>query len=79
MRIPTLLSDGWFLGTLVPVIGLVQVGAQARADRYMYVPMVGLSMMLAWGAADVLRRWPRAKPASTASAVVACLCCTALT
>ncbi|MBV8828360.1 MAG: glycosyltransferase family 39 protein, partial [Acidobacteriaceae bacterium] len=39
----------WFLGTLVPVIGLVQVGAQARADRYMYVPMVGLLIALAWG------------------------------
>ncbi len=38
----------WFLGTLVPVIGLVQVGLQARADRYMYLPMVGLSVMLAW-------------------------------
>ena len=39
----------WYLGTLIPVIGLVQVGSQARADRYMYVPMVGLSIMLAWG------------------------------
>jgi len=48
----------WFLGTLVPVIGLVQVGAQARADRYMYVPMVGLAIMLAWGAADVVRKAP---------------------
>jgi protein O-mannosyl-transferase len=38
----------WFLGTLVPVIGLVQVGLQARADRYMYLPMVGLSVMVAW-------------------------------
>jgi tetratricopeptide (TPR) repeat protein len=38
----------WFLGTLVPVIGLVQVGAQARADRYMYIPMVGLAIMIAW-------------------------------
>ncbi len=43
----------WFLGTLVPVIGLVQVGGQARADRYMYVPMVGLAIVLAWG----LPRW----------------------
>ena len=39
----------WYLGTLVPVIGLIQVGAQARADRYTYLPMVGLSIMLAWG------------------------------
>lgn len=38
----------WFLGTLVPVIGLVQVGAQSHADRYMYIPMVGLAIMIAW-------------------------------
>ncbi len=38
----------WYLLTLAPVVGLVQVGSQARADRYMYVPMIGLLMMLAW-------------------------------
>jgi Tfp pilus assembly protein PilF len=42
----------WFLGTLVPVIGLVQVGDQAMADRYAYVPLIGIFVMLAWGAAD---------------------------
>ena len=63
----------WFLVTLAPVIGLVQVGAQARADRYMYVPMVGLTVMLAWGAADVARRWPRAKRPIATAAVAACL------
>jgi tetratricopeptide (TPR) repeat protein len=45
----------WFLGTLVPVIGLIQVGAQARADRYTYLPMVGLSIMLAWGLREVFK------------------------
>jgi Tfp pilus assembly protein PilF len=40
----------WYLGTLVPVIGLVQVGDQARADRYTYLPSVGLFIMVAWGA-----------------------------
>lgn len=39
----------WFLITLLPVIGLIQVGAQAHADRYMYIPMTGLAIMLAWG------------------------------
>jgi tetratricopeptide (TPR) repeat protein len=39
----------WFAGTLVPVIGLIQVGAQSRADRYMYVPSIGLSIALIWG------------------------------
>lgn len=42
----------WYLGTLVPVIGLVQVGAQALADRYTYVPLIGLFIMVAWGAGD---------------------------
>ena len=44
----------WFLGTLVPVIGLVQVGAQAMADRYTYVPLIGLFIALAWGARDAI-------------------------
>ena len=43
----------WFLGTLVPVIGLVQVGDQAMADRYAYVPLIGIFVMIAFGLADV--------------------------
>lgn len=39
----------WYLGTLVPVIGLVQVGSQAMADRYTYVPLIGLFIMITWG------------------------------
>jgi tetratricopeptide (TPR) repeat protein len=62
----------WYLGTLVPVIGFIQIGAQARADRYTYVPAIGLGIMAAWGAADLLRRWPRAKTALAASAAVVC-------
>lgn len=45
----------WFLGTLVPVIGLVQVGLQAMADRYVYFPLIGLLILLVWGAADLGR------------------------
>ncbi len=45
----------WFLGTLVPVIGLVQVGGQARADRYMYLPQIGLTLAVAWMAMDIAR------------------------
>ena len=52
----------WFLVTLVPVIGVVQVGGQARADRYMYVPMVGLSIMIAWGIADLVDHWSSVQP-----------------
>ncbi len=69
----------WYLATLAPVIGLVQVGSQARADRYMYVPMVGLAIMLAWASADLVAQWPRAKPAVIALAAVACVGCAALT
>jgi protein O-mannosyl-transferase len=51
----------WFLGMLVPVIGLVHVGNQAMADRYTYLPMIGIFAALAWGAFDLLRsarfRW----------------------
>lgn len=45
----------WFAGTLVPVIGIVQVGSQARADRYMYVPLIGLTLAVAWASVDTLR------------------------
>jgi Tfp pilus assembly protein PilF len=46
----------WFLGTLVPVIGLVQDGRQAMADRYMYVPSIGLLLVLCWGAGEIIGR-----------------------
>lgn len=46
----------WFVGTLVPVIGLVQVGRQALADRYTYVPYIGLSIAVIWLAADLAKR-----------------------
>ena len=48
----------WYLGMLVPVIGIVQVATQAIADRYTYLPSIGLFLMLAWGAADVVRARP---------------------
>jgi len=48
----------WYLGTLVPVIGLVQVGSQAMADRYTYLTQIGLYMAFAWGAARVASSWP---------------------
>lgn len=49
----------WYLITLVPVIGVVQVGEQAMADRYTYVPLIGLFVIIAWGAPDLLRRSQR--------------------
>jgi tetratricopeptide (TPR) repeat protein len=47
----------WYLGTLVPVIGLVQVGLQAMADRYTYVPFLGLFIVLSWGLSDLGSSW----------------------
>ena len=47
----------WYLGTLVPVIGLVQIGSQSMADRYTYVSLIGLFIMIAWGVPDILKRW----------------------
>ena len=52
----------WFLGTMVPMIGLVQVGEQAMADRYAYLPFVGLFIMICWGVAD----WAGQRNVSTA-------------
>ena len=51
----------WYLGTLVPVIGLVKIGAFAKADRYTYVPLIGLFVLTAWGVPDILtgRRYQR--------------------
>jgi hypothetical protein len=46
----------WYVGTLLPVIGLVQAGDQGRADRFTYVPLIGLFVIIAWGATDAARR-----------------------
>ena len=51
----------WFLGTLVPVIGFVQVGAQSMADRYSYIPSIGLFVVLVWGAAELCAARPKGK------------------
>jgi tetratricopeptide (TPR) repeat protein len=69
----------WYLGMLVPTIGLVQVGGQARADRYTYLPMVGLLWIVAWGVADVLEKLPRLKPAVAVAAIGCCVACMACT
>jgi hypothetical protein len=58
----------WYLGTLVPVIGLVQVGDHAMADRYTYVPLIGLFIMMAWGGRDLVKHWPQYKTALVFSA-----------
>ena len=47
----------WYFGTLVPVIGLLQVGGQAMADRYTYIPLTGIFIIVAWGAFDLFEKW----------------------
>jgi hypothetical protein len=59
----------WFLGTLVPVIGVVQVGQQAYADRYTYIPLIGLFIVMAWGGAELVERWRCDRRLLTALAV----------
>src|SRR5207247_7498878 len=63
----------WYVVTLVPVIGIVQVGSQAMADRYTYVPQLGLSIIVAWGAAETLRDRRVALAASSAAIALACV------
>ncbi|HVM48517.1 MAG TPA: tetratricopeptide repeat protein [Candidatus Acidoferrum sp.] len=61
----------WFVGTLVPVIGLVQVGEQAIADRYTYIALIGLFIILVWGAFDLGVHWRwGVRAAAAAGAVV---------
>ena len=61
----------WFLGSLVPMIGLVQVGFQAIADRYAYIPFIGLFLMITWLAAD----WAQARQISAGWLAIPAVCC----
>jgi hypothetical protein len=65
----------WYLGTLVPVAGLVQVGVQARADRYTYVPLIGIFIMVAWGLGAIVGRHPRLRMVVSAAAIGAIVGC----
>jgi Tfp pilus assembly protein PilF/uncharacterized membrane protein YhaH (DUF805 family) len=69
----------WFLGTLVPVIGLVQVGMQSMADRYSYVPSIGIFLALVWGAHKLTCGWRYQGVGASAMTAVAALLCAGLT
>jgi tetratricopeptide (TPR) repeat protein len=57
-RRPFFVGWFWFLGTLVPMIGVVvQIGGHSMADRYAYIPLLGIFVMICWGAAELIRRW----------------------
>jgi Flp pilus assembly protein TadD len=63
----------WYIGTLVPVIGLVQSGAQAMANRYMYIPMLGLLIIIGWAVKDFIVNRPRIRIAATVIGVIVLL------
>jgi protein O-mannosyl-transferase len=69
----------WFCGTLIPVIGLVQVGIQSMADRYTYLPLIGLFIMLAWGIEELIPDRPGRANALTAGAALVLAACALLT
>ena len=66
----------WFLGTLLPVAGFIQIGDHAMADRYMYIPSIGLFLIVAWGMGDLLSYVPQpdmVMSAMAATVIVACM------
>jgi tetratricopeptide (TPR) repeat protein len=69
----------WYIGTLVPVIGLVQVGSHSMADRYTYVPLIGLFIIVAWLIHELLRKWQYRRMVFTLlalTAITASMICT---
>jgi len=60
----------WYLGMLVPVIGLVQVGWQGHADRYTYLPQIGLYIAVTWALTDLIRSWRFQRTALSAAALI---------
>ena len=69
----------WYLGMLVPMIGLIQVGLQTHADRYTYLPQIGLYIVVAWGAVELFKKWrlrPELRAVVAATTVVALTACT---
>ena len=69
----------WYLGTLVPMIGIVSVGDAARADRYTYIPLIGVFAAAAWGGRDLAAAFKLPRRATVAAAAIVLAACTALT
>ncbi len=69
----------WFVGMLIPVIGLIQVGEQSMADRYTYLPLIGLFIILAWGAGEACGRWRWPKAGCAGIAGLMLVACAATT
>src|ERR1019366_961116 len=66
----------WYLGTLVPALGFMRVGAQAMADRFTYVPLIGIFIIIAWGIPALLAGWKYRQLACVAAAIVGLTACT---
>ncbi len=69
---------GWYLISLVPVIGIIQVGMQAMADRYTYLPLIGIFMIISWGAGDLAAKLNLSKKVTAAAAFMVIAVLTAL-
>jgi tetratricopeptide (TPR) repeat protein len=69
----------WFLGTAVPVIGLIQVGAQSMADRYTYIPSIGATIILVWGFCDLTKESSWQKPVLASMSIIALIASAGLT
>jgi tetratricopeptide (TPR) repeat protein len=69
----------WYIGTLVPVIGIVQVGSLAMADRYTYIPLIGLFIMVAWGVPELLKKWQYRKEILLALSALSIFCLSIIT
>jgi tetratricopeptide (TPR) repeat protein len=68
----------WFMGALVPVIGLVQVGIQSMADRYTYIPCIGLFIAVVWGVAELAEHWHLSRPTLAFGSVLVLMACAVL-
>ena len=70
----------WYLGTFVPVIGLIQSGSQSMADRFIYIPGIGLSIVITWGIADFCasRQWKRFPAVASIVSLAACIAITSI-
>ncbi|MBA4369483.1 MAG: hypothetical protein C0403_17795, partial [Desulfobacterium sp.] len=66
----------WYVGTLVPVIGLVQIGSQSMADRYTYFPLIGILIMISWVVPDLTACWVHRRKKLAFCAMIFCLCMT---
>jgi lipoprotein NlpI len=69
----------WYIGTVVPVIGIVQAGTQVIADRYTYIPLIGLFIMVTWGVPDLLEKWKYREKILLTSSALSILCLSIIT